>query len=669
MAESGVQGVQSPPWRGVGAFRPELQGLRALAVVLVVIYHVWFDRVSGGVDVFLLISGFLLTGQLARAAERGSLDLPGRWSRVVVRLVPSMTVVLVSSVVASAVLLPEGRWPQTVREVVAAALFLENWQLAADSVDYAARNNMASVVQHFWSLSIQGQFSLLWPLLVAVIVLSCRGGAQRVRSRLALATAVVFAVSMLHSITLTATNQPLAYFHTLTRMWEFALGGLLALHVDAVRLSLRVRLVLGWVGVAGLLACGAVLSGGTVFPGVAALWPTGCAALVLLAGVTGSPGGADRLLTCRPVQYLGRVSYPLFLWHWPILVLYLVAGGDEEVGLAGGLGIIALSFVLAVITHHLVEQPLLRRQTTVRDGFRVGALGTAVVLLAAGAWQLDTVRRAGVVDQVGVDLHPGAVAFASGPVDVAELQPPPVTVYEDWVRIEQWDCRPMSGFPMDVCAQPVEGEPARRIVVVGDSHVQQLSGALIPIAQRHGWQLTAIVRGACPFSTASEVVPDEPDCLAWNAAAADEIAQLRPDAVVTLATRDVRAGLTERTPPGFAAQWARLDALGIPVLAVRDNPRFDFSVPDCIQQRGRAAPECGAPREAVYSPDPPWTQLTDVPPNVTFLDIADAVCDATTCPGEIGNVLVYLDDNHLTATYATSMATLLETEVVAAVGA
>ncbi len=668
MAETRAQGVRRPQ-RRTTAFRPELQGLRALAVVLVVVYHVWFDRVSGGVDVFLLISGFLLTGQLARAAERGALDLPGRWSRMIVRLVPSMTVVLVATVVASAVLLPEGRWPQTVREVAAAALFLENWQLAADAVDYAARNNMTSVVQHFWSLSIQGQFYLLWPLVVAVVVLSSGGVPQRLRVQLTSTTAVVFAVSLLHSIALTATNQPLAYFHTLARLWEFALGGLLALHIDAVRLSRRVRVVLGWVGVVGLLACGAVLPGASVFPGVAALWPTGCAALVLLAGVTGSPRGADRLLGHRSLQYLGQVSYPLFLWHWPILVLHLVTGGHERVGLGAGVGIVALSFVLAVLTHHLVEQPLLRRPTTTRAGYRLGALGTALVLLAAGMWQLDTVRRASSADQAGADLHPGAVALVSGPVDVAPLQPPPVAVYEDWVRIEHWDCRPMGGFPMDVCAQPVDGAPARRVVVVGDSHVQQLTGALVPIARRYGWQLTAIVRGACPFSTASEVVPDEPDCLAWNAAAADEIAQLRPDAVVTLATRDVRTGLTEQTPPGFVAQWTRLDALGIPVLAVRDNPRFDFSVPDCVQQRGRGAVECGAPREAVYHADPPWTRLADVPPNVTFLDIADAVCDATTCPGEVGNVLVYLDDNHLTATYATSMATLLETEVLAAVGA
>jgi hypothetical protein len=211
----------------------------------------------------------------------------------------------------------------------------------------------------------------------------------------------------------------------------------------------------------------------------------------------------------------------------------------------------------------------------------------------------------------------------------------------------------------------VDGEPTKRIVVVGDSHLQQLSGALIPTAHSHGWQLIAIVRGACPFSTTSEVNPDEPDCLAWNSAAAAEIADLQPDAVVTLASRDVRIGLTEQTPPGFVEQWRQLDAMGIPVLALRDNPRFDMSMPDCVQNIDVA---CGAPRDELYAVDPPWTRIPDLPSNVTFLDIADAVCTATFCPAEIGNVLVYIDNNHLSASYSSTMAGLLGDAVVAALG-
>jgi hypothetical protein len=210
--------------------------------------------------------------------------------------------------------------------------------------------------------------------------------------------------------------------------------------------------------------------------------------------------------------------------------------------------------------------------------------------------------------------------------------------------------------------------PDRRIVVVGDSHAQQLAGALLPIAEQHNWQLLVMVRGACPFSTASEVVPDEADCLAWNAAAADEITALQPDAVVTLATRDARVGQTEQIPTGFVDQWRRLEAQGIPVLALRDNPRFDYSVPDCVQTRPDDVGGCGVDRAEIYAPTPPWADLPDVPTNVAFVDIADAVCDAERCPPVIGNVLVYMDDNHLTATYSTSMSDLLASRIQEGLG-
>lgn len=648
----------------VGRFRPELQGLRAVAVALVVVYHVWLNRVSGGVDVFFVISGFLLTGQLARAAERGPrLGLARRWSRTVVRLVPATTVVLIGTTLAAVAVLPEARWVQTVREVGAAALFLENWQLAADAVDYSAQNNVASVVQQFWSLSIQGQFFLVWPLLVVAVVLA--GPAGGVRSRLVMTLSVVFVVSLAYSAVLTVENQPLAYFHSLTRVWEFALGGLLALTIDAVRLGRRVRVAAGWVGVLGLLACGLVFEVGAVFPGVAALWPTLCAVLVLLAGATGSPHGVDRLLAARPVQYLGDLSFALYLWHWPVLVLFLVVREQDRVGPLGGVAIIALSLVLAAVTHHAVEQPLIARGIGRRRGYQLGAACTVVVLLVAALWQVEATRRASTVDRVGDARHPGAVALVDGPADPAPLLPPPVSVYDDWVDVD-WDCAPMSRFPSDVCLQPVEGEPTRRVVIVGDSHVQQMIPALQPVAAREGWQLAHILFGACPFSTASEVDPDNLDCVAWNDAAAEEIVDLGAAAVVTLASRDVRVGPTEQTPAGFVERWRRLDELGIPVLAVRDNPRFDFSMPDCAAAGDPAL--CGAPREDVYSATPPWSRVDDIPGNVRFLDLADAVCEPDFCPAAIGNVLVYLDDNHLSASYSTSMAPLVEAEVRAALG-
>jgi peptidoglycan/LPS O-acetylase OafA/YrhL len=660
---TGRSDLSTPPAR----FRPELQGLRALAVTLVVVHHVSDGRVSGGVDVFFLISGFLLTGQLARAAERGGIDLRALWSRMARRLLPSATVVLLATVAAGALLLPETRWPQTVREVVASALFLENWQLAADAVDYTARTNTTSVVQHFWSLSIQVQFFLVWPLAVTLVALVVRGAPHRLHAHLAATLLGVFAASLSFSVALTATEQPLAYFHSLTRLWEFALGGLLALWIDRFPWTRGERIALGWVGVVGLVACGFVLDGGSIFPGYAALWPTLCGVLVLLGGVTRSRYGAHRLLLLRPVQFVGGVSYPLYLWHWPVLVLFMVARDQDEVGPLGGFAVIAVSVVLAVLTSRFVESPV--RRLRIGDGgtYRYTAAAVTVVLLAATAWQLAADRRDIPTDGLGGPQYPGAVALVDGEPEPAPLVPAPVSVYGDWVWVQNWDCAPLADLGSDICTQPVAAPAQRRILVVGDSHLEQFVGALVPIAQRHDWQLITALRGACPFSTVSEVDPNDAGCLAWNAAVADKIAELRPDAVVTLATRDVRGGLTEQTPPGFVEQWRRLYDLGLPVLAIRDNPRFPYDVPDCVRRLGRDGDPCGMDRDTVYAADPPYARL-DVSPNVSFLDLADLVCDDTRCPAEIGNVLLYLDDNHLTASYATTMAPVIEDQVVSAIG-
>jgi peptidoglycan/LPS O-acetylase OafA/YrhL len=629
-----------------------------------VVHHVSDGRVSGGVDVFFLISGFLLTGQLARAAERGPLGLRARWSRMGRRLLPSATVVLLATIVAGALLLPETRWPQTVREVVASALFLENWQLAADAVDYTARNNTTSVVQHFWSLSIQVQFFLVWPLAVALVA---RRAPHRLLTHLTAALLGVFAASLAFSVALTAADQPFAYFHSLTRLWEFALGGLLALWIDRIPWTRDERVAFGWVGVLGLVACGFVLDGGSVFPGYAALWPTLSGALVLLGGVTRSPYGAHRLLVPRPVQFLGAISYPLYLWHWPVLVLFMVARDQDEVGPLGGIAVIAVSAVLAVLTSRFVESPLRRLRFSDVDGYRYGAAAMVTVLLAAAVWQFAATQREIPTEGLGGPQYPGAAALVDGDPEPAPLLPAPVSVYQDWVWVQDWDCAPLPEVRSDICTQPVEAPPDKRIMVVGDSHLEQFIAALVPIARQHDWQLVGALRGACPFSTASEVDPHDAECVAWNAAVADKIAELRPDAVVTLATRDVRSGLTEQTPAGFVEQWRRLADLGIPVLAVRDNPRFAYDVPDCVRQHGREGDPCGLERGTVYAADPPYGQL-DVPPNVSFLDLADYVCTDTRCPAEIGNVLVYLDDNHLTASYATTMAPVIEDQVVSAVG-
>ncbi|MEV1118016.1 acyltransferase family protein [Actinosynnema sp. NPDC049800] len=655
-----------------------MQGLRALAVVLVVVYHVWLGRVSGGVDVFFLISGFLVTGQLVRAAGRGPIELVPLWGRMVKRLFPAALTVLLALVAVCVVALPENRWFQTIREVVAAALYLENWQLAADAADYFNQHDEASVVQHFWSLSIQGQFYLVWPLLVVAVVWVGRRAAADVRRSVGVLLVAVFGGSLVFSVVLTAANQPLAYFHSLTRAWEFALGGLLALVVDSVALRAWARVVLGWLGVLGLVACGLVLTVGSVFPGWAALWPTLCGAAVIAAGATGSRAGADRLLSARPVRYVGDLSYALYLWHWPVLVLYLVVRGREEVGWLGGAVVIGLSVVLAVATHHLVEAPVRRSAVGEVRAWRAHALGATAmvpVLVAAFAWQAVSDRKAASYELLVDDLdHPGALArmpdFEYWGSEDATVIPPLVSLRDDFAAIEGSTCGFSPRNPRDlyVCTSPSSAEPARRIAVVGDSHMQQYLAALWPVAKERDWQIISVLKGACPFSADADAMPGDARCIQWNADLVDELADLRPDLVVANGTRNVRIGLTETTPEGFVAQWRKLAEVGLSVLAVRDNPRFSVSPAECAAAHGFDPGACAAPRFDLLAPEPPWASLPDVPPNVSFADFSDYLCEDETCPPIIGNVFVYLDDNHLSSTYATTMAPFVEAVLLPLLG-
>ncbi|WP_425524462.1 acyltransferase family protein, partial [Paenarthrobacter nicotinovorans] len=357
------------PERG---FRPEVQGLRALAVLMVAAYHIWLGRVSGGVDVFLLISAFLLTLSFTRKLEAGSpLKLLRHWLHVFKRLLPAVVVVLLGVLLATWAFIPQSRWPDVLAEAWASLFYRQNWQLADNAVDYYAQDHSgASPLQHFWSLSVQGQVFVLWPLVFAAVALLQpslarllpKGRTLSHRSLLFFAFGAVFLASLVFSIDQTANNQEYAYFDTRARLWEFALGSLLALALPYLKPGRRLRVFLGWAGISAMLACGLVLTVDRSFPGFIALWPTLAAAAVIVAGQSGSRFGVDRLLSSRPLVLVGNNSYALYLWHWPVLVFFLLVSGTTAPSLLQGLGIMAASMLLAIGTTRFVEAPMRRWQ-------------------------------------------------------------------------------------------------------------------------------------------------------------------------------------------------------------------------------------------------------------------------------------------------------------------
>lgn len=669
--------VTQPGVAHARAYRPELQGLRALAVVLVVVYHVWLGRVSGGVDVFFVITGFLIVGQLFRASERGGIRFGPMWARMIKRLFPAALTVLLSVMVASLVWLPEQRWFQTISEVVAAATYWENWRLAIDSTDYFAQHNEASPVQHFWSLSIQGQFYVAMPLVVALVALTAKLCRLRLKGVLAAVLLALFGTSLWYSIWLTETTQQVAYFHSLTRVWEFMLGGLLALFITSVALPRSLRILLGWLGVIGLAICGVVLQVGTMFPGYVALWPTLSAVFVLLAGATDSKIGADRWLSSRPLEFIGNISYALYLWHWPLLVIYLAVNGIAKPDWLAGSVLIGASFLLATITYYAVEEPVRRSKIGVVRPWRAYAFGVTVLVAVLGAaqgWQAYGENLAtSAVAEAEPDQHPGALVM-TGEAEARESydeEPVPsmIAIPDEQAELTNGTCEILPDGPeIEVCQTSNADTATKRLIIVGDSHAQSLIGAFDPLVQKNNWHITVMRRPGCPFSVNSELFPNRTSCVAWNKAVVPEIIERRPDAVIVMGTYQVRPGLRERLPEGFIAQWRKLYEANLPVVAIRDNPRYTYQPTECVEEYGADDPECIGVRSELYHAIPPYQGRPDIPPNVRFVDLSDLYCDDYVCPPIIGNVRVYRDENHITETYMRTMSPMVEKRVKRALG-
>ena len=374
------------------AFRTDIEGLRAVAVCAVLLAHSGIGIGEGGfvgVDVFYVISGFLITGLLLREADRrGSISLPAFYARRARRLLPAAALVIVCVLAASLVLLSPTRTDIATGDAVAASLYYLNWRFVAQSADYFGPQTDQSPLQHYWSLSIEEQFYLVWPLvLLGLVVLWRRRGKAMPRAAAAGAIGAITAASLTYSILYEPTSSGEAYFSSFTRAWELGLGGLLVF-LPVSRLGRSPAAALGLAGIGAIALATFTFDASTRFPGVAALLPCLGAAAIIRAG---RPDMPFRPLTLRPVRYIGRISYPLYLWHWPPLVF--VAAEVGELSGAEGAALILASFIPAILTHHFVEQPAHHSRRLKARPARSLALGAACTLAGlAAAWGVATAR-------------------------------------------------------------------------------------------------------------------------------------------------------------------------------------------------------------------------------------------------------------------------------------
>ncbi|TYS59851.1 acyltransferase [Sutcliffiella horikoshii] len=649
-------------------FRTELEGLRAIAALLVAIYHIWLGNVSGGVDVFFVVSGFLITTSLlGRVQREGKIDILDFILGLAKRLFPAAFFVLFVVTVASMLWLPQVQWAQTLQEIFASAFYYQNWQLAFNAVDYLAQNNEASPVQHFWAMSIQGQFYLLWPTVVFGLALLIRKLFNwKFKATLITVLLTVFAASLTYSIYLTSTNQAFAYFHTFTRVWEFALGGIVAVLGTQVVLRKSISFIIGWIGLIAIISCGIILQVSTVFPGYAALWPTLAAIFIILAGNNGGTFGVHRFLSLKPLTKLGNLSYALYLWHWPILVFYFIISGKETVPLLDGLIIIFASITLSYITTNLIEKPI-RSMKKDSPKWKRGSVVIACmvpVVLTASLWANQIEKaEAELANLIENEEYPGALeVFSNNVVEDVPVLPTPLQAQNDLPKVYEDEChQSLEDSEVIACEYGETDNPEYTVALVGGSHSAQWLPALEEFAQEEKIKVINYTKSACRFTGEEVNASTSESCYEWNKELIQKLVSTKPDLVFT--TADV--GRKAEVPEGFVQQWNTLNKADIPVFALRDNAWFEFDVPSCVEEKGEDSLECTQEREKALPSKSPFSKLESVPANVNYVDLTDYLCDEDYCKPVKGNVLVYRDKHHITATYAKTMAPILKKELFA----
>ncbi|WP_287383666.1 acyltransferase family protein [Gordonia sp. (in: high G+C Gram-positive bacteria)] len=711
-------GAQVPAPKAVPAHRTDLDGLRGLAIMLVACFHIWFGRVSGGVDVFLALSGYFFLGSLLRHAigahaPRVSLGATlnpwPRLSRLLRRLLPALFTMLLAVTVLTVLIFPQTRWVNVGREVIASALYYQNWYLAWNSQDYLAASSANSPLQHVWSMAVQGQFFLV-TLVTALALAGLLKVGARVLAPLARPTVIrtiigatvlaVAAASFAWAQHRMAINQPFNYFDTFARVWEPLAGGLLAIWLPTMRVHRMVRNVVTVAALALIVSCGWWIDGVDEYPGPMALVPVGATLAIIWAGAvaqeTSRPGEGprpmpevNRLLAGRWPVWVGSIAYSLYLWHWPLLIFYLSWRGADEAGVLEGVGLLAVSIALAWLTKRYVEDPLRGGAGPRHASRRVAwlsyrAVVSAVLVLltmVAGvgikAWEHHV--SATVVDTRDLDpaVYPGARAFLHGvPVPAVAPQPSPLKVLHDYPETST------DGFMSDFTDGEIHvgtyGAPngSKTIALVGGSHSEMWITALNIIGKRNDFTVKTYLKMGCPLSTDPEPkqrgVP-YPQCYEWGQRVVKRVLEDRPDAVFTTSTRPHDTAFGDWVPPDYLPIFDTFLDAGIPIFGMRDTPwphnsHGGIDTPTCLADGGSAT-DCATRRVSALLDVDPARAVAATRPLFHPLDVSDGVCQRPgsvpdpLCPAIIGNIIVYKDWHHLSATYVRSLTDEVERQM------
>ncbi len=683
-------------------FRPDLEGLRAVAIVLVVLYHVHAGLAPGGyvgVDVFFVISGFLITGQLVRDLRTdGRISFMAFYARRARRILPAAMLTVIVTAVASALLLNPLAAKRALHGGLSAIYFGANFHFAAQGADYFNAGLSPSPIQHFWSLAVEEQFYIVWPLLLFVSSLIWLGVRRRSRREQAqrpvigaviVVLAILAAISLMASIRQTATSPSWAYFSIVTRAWELAVGAMVALTLPlAARIDRRLAIPLSWAGLSCIALAAASFSDTTSYPGDSALLPVlGTAAAICGGSALASRRfGAEALLGTPPFQRVGAWSYSWYLWHWPALVLAPAVLG-HSLSEIQALAVAVVSLVVAVMSFVLLERPIRRIQIVVRRpalglgaGGVLAASAIAIVVLS-GSLVGPLISKAAAPSRLTVphqlaSLRADLIAGARTIEVPSNLRPPVSAVASALPRIVADGCE--LGFGRDQIKPCIyrDRRSHTTVVLFGDSHAGHWFDALNWISSRRHWRLVVMTKEGC---TPAEVTfRDDPKslCARWRENAKARIAGLHPALVVVSWARWVeplaspKAGVpTGNGGPwqdGLAAIFQFLRRSAKQVIFISDTPYLLQSAPECVAGHLSEMRPCTTKRSrATVLPAIRAAELRIAKQEqITSIDPTSWFCAPRVCPVIVGNVFVYHDKSHMTTEWSRFIAPVLGNAMV-----
>ena len=713
---------------GSRRFRTDIEGLRGLAVLLVVIFHArptWLPGGFIGVDVFFVLSGYLITRLLVDELETtGSIELPAFWARRARRLLPISALVIIFTVLASWLVLAPYAVRSVVTDAVAASGFFVNFRFAFQLGDYFGAQLAASSpspLLHYWSLAVEEQFYLVWPLLL----LAVSRRAANVRVAAGRAVVGVIAVSLLLSVVMTQTHPTAAFYLLPARMGELAVGAAVAIWAPVLTVApQRLRTIGGWVGLVMIVVVAVDIDESFTFPGLLAMIPVLATALVITAG-EGQQAywPASRLLRLRPLQWLGKHSYGLYLWHWPLLVLAQVRWGPlgffetvvivalamglsslslrvlenpvrhstwvaarPQRGLRLGGGIIAASIVVAVFVRVALPSldtgvsasapTLLTNQTSpattttavageveqsVTSVQNSESDGETTSTIATTTIAIPTTTVPLTLDRLIESVHEVLAAGASVDTVPNNLRPSIVAAVDDKAQIYDDGCVNIGVDPeVHDCRYGASGGEFT-MVLYGDSHAAHWFPALHEIANDRGIKFVVLTKGGCP--TANVAIPTAilaQQCPIWRDAAIEYMINLQPDLIVMTASHDY-PNSSEEWSAGMAETADRVLPATTRLVMLGDNPNAKDLPSNCLSRNLFSASACSNTRSAAVSQDRIDIEYSIATQrSLEFIDTTDWFCTASTCPMMIGDILLYRDATHLSTTASEFMRPILE---------